>query len=283
MLGKQEERFVMEKAYVPEHMPDYLRHFSGMEPFLEGHYLYYLKDDRLSFIGYPLDEDFCPKRLSAAVSKLSAKVKPRELRIMAPKIPEVIGYIPAGETENDMYSLLNISPGIIRVPSKVKNMLNRAGRELETSITQSFTMEHQRLLLKFLREKSFDEQTTNFFHLIPDYLAYSSSAYIIDARCRARGELKAYNIAAVSEGSFAFYLFNITGDRENYVPGTSDLLLNELIKLAGEQGKRYINLGLRINQGIQKFKAKWGAGDFHPYTFASFRIRGRFFDSFFRF
>ena len=40
--------------------------------------------------------------------------------------------------------------------------------------------------------------------------------------------------------------------------GASDLLLFELINLSLEYDKRYIHLGLGVNTGIRRFKAKWG-------------------------
>jgi hypothetical protein len=33
----------------------------------------------------------------------------------------------------------------------------------------------------------------------------------------------------------------------------------ELIKISNEFGKRYIHLGLGVNDGIRRFKEKWGA------------------------
>ena len=41
--------------------------------------------------------------------------------------------------------------------------------------------------------------------------------------------------------------------------GASDLLLIELIKFSEKHGKRYIHLGLGVNDGIRRFKEKWGA------------------------
>ena len=47
--------------------------------------------------------------------------------------------------------------------------------------------------------------------------------------------------------------------KKNYVRGASDLLLFELINLSLEYDKPYIHLGLGVNAGIRRFKAKWGA------------------------
>ncbi len=46
--------------------------------------------------------------------------------------------------------------------------------------------------------------------------------------------------------------------KKNYVPGASDLLLFETIKISKEYDKNYIHLGLGVNKGIRQFKKKWG-------------------------
>ena len=61
-------------------------------------------------------------------------------------------------------------------------------------------------------------------------------------------------------------MFNFAS-REHYIPGASDLLLNELVTIAQQKGKRFINLGLAINKGITFFKQKWGGVPFLNHEF----------------
>ena len=49
------------------------------------------------------------------------------------------------------------------------------------------------------------------------------------------------------------------------VPGASDLLFEEMVKLSQSQGKKAINLGLGVHAGIRRFKEKWGGVPFLPY------------------
>lgn len=49
-------------------------------------------------------------------------------------------------------------------------------------------------------------------------------------------------------------------------PGPA-ICCNELIKIALEKGKEYINMGLGINEGVKKFKEKWGGRPFLDYEF----------------
>ena len=47
----------------------------------------------------------------------------------------------------------------------------------------------------------------------------------------------------------------------------SDLLFLEMIKLTRENGKKTINFGLGVNEGIRRFKEKWGGIPFLNYEF----------------
>ena len=46
------------------------------------------------------------------------------------------------------------------------------------------------------------------------------------------------------------------------MPGASDYLFDEMVRLAQSKGKRAINLGLGIHAGIRRFKEKWGGKAF---------------------
>lgn len=279
MLTQSEEAYVMENAYVPEHLLGYFLPFSNMEPFLEGKYLFYRLEEVLSFIGYPLVSPFLEEEMNEAhkdmeitLEKILLKYKPKDLKIIAPTCPALNGYkIDNKHTESDSYSVLDV--GSFKLSAKNRNMITKASRDLKISISMEFTMEHHRMLLEFLRTKGFPKGINDFFHRIPDYIAHSQTAYIINAystRTKEMGALKGYNIVDFNGGDFCFYLFNITGDK-GYIPGTADLLLMEMVQLAHEKEKKYINMGLAINPGIKKFKEKWGAKDFLNYNFFAYK------------
>ena len=46
------------------------------------------------------------------------------------------------------------------------------------------------------------------------------------------------------------------------MPGASDYLFDEMVRLAQSKGKRAINLGLGVHAGIRRFKEKWGGKAF---------------------
>ena len=45
-------------------------------------------------------------------------------------------------------------------------------------------------------------------------------------------------------------------------PGASDLLLHRIAEDARAEGKRFLNLGLGVNDGVRFFKEKWGGVPF---------------------
>ena len=73
--------------------------------------------------------------------------------------------------------------------------------------------------------------------------------------------LVAFTIVDLGSANYAFYLFNFRSIKIN-IPGASDLLFREMVKVAQASGKRAINLGLGINLGIRHFKEKWGGFPF---------------------
>ena len=61
---------------------------------------------------------------------------------------------------------------------------------------------------------------------------------------------------------------------QNPVPGVSDLLFKEMAGLAWERGRKTLNLGLGINQGIRRFKGKWGGYPAWPQESLVLRPKG---------
>ena len=53
----------------------------------------------------------------------------------------------------------------------------------------------------------------------------------------------------------------------NFIPHASDLLMRETVNIARKEGKKYIHLGLGVNDGIRKFKEKWGGYPFLRYEY----------------
>ena len=263
MITLEEENFLTHHAYVPEHLPGYGRAFSGGDPFLLEGYLGYLREETLVWVGYPLGEAFQEEKMQSALEAAIKKLRPSRVAVMAPSFSGT-----GGEKKSaDFYHRLELPS--LRVPSKIKNMVHRAGRELTIEKGREFRREHQTLIDAFLGSREVEEGTRIIFSKIEAYLSSVPTAWVFEAR-DSRGRLLGFDVADFGAGEYAFYQFNFRS-REAPVPGTSDLLLHALIREAQERGKTYLNLGLGINEGVAFFKKKWGGRPFLLHQFLIYR------------
>lgn len=254
MITPTEKDFILEHAYIPEHLPDYATAVSGGEPFLAGDFVFYLLPDSLVFVGFPLRGRFEEKKMAKTLERVIRKRSPGRITIVAPSIPVRFG--PAGPA--DSYYRLDLEG--FRIPVKVKNMVQRASRELQVKKGRELESDHLRLISEFSGARPLEEGTRSIFSRIPEYLSASPTAWVFSART-GRGDLLAFDIAEIPPSGYAFYMFNFRS-REKNVPGASDLLLSEIVRTAQKQGKRAINLGLGIQPGVAFFKKKWGGRPF---------------------
>lgn len=261
-MSKEEKSFVLSKAYIPEHIVNYVVPISKLEPFFISNYLCYSGKNQLVFIGYPLGTDFEERILEKMLEEAVEEFRPENVAAIAPKLPPVEGAI----VESDKYFLLDLMS--LKIDKKLRNTLARASKDLVVERGE-ITEEHRRLVQEFIEVRSIDERTKYIFENIPAYTSSSQTAVVLDARDRNRN-LAAFNVIDFS-GDYAFYMFSFAS-RENYMPGASDLLFNEFVEIAREKGKKYINMGLGINEGIRKFKEKWGGRPFLDYEFYAYGL-----------
>jgi len=254
MITPVEKDFIREHAYIPEHLSDYAARVSGGEPFLAEDFVFYLSPDSLIFVGFPLRGDFDEKKMAKTLEGVIRKRSPARITIVAPSVPA--RFEPAGPA--DSYYRLDLEN--YRIPIKVKNMVHRASRELKIGESRELEPDHLRLISDFSSARPLEEGTRTILSRIPEYLAASPTARVFSARTGA-GHLAGFDIAEFAPSRYAFYMFNFRS-RDKKVPGTSDLLLAEIVRTAQEQGKRAINLGLGISPGVAFFKKKWGGRPF---------------------
>jgi len=254
-------------AYVPEHMPDYFCAFSDAEHNLDEDIIYYSQPGLVSIIGYPLSSDFSITGIENHVASLVARLKPGSVKTISPEELNIPGYR-CKDIQNDYYSCLELDKVAENV--KLRNMLKRASRDVYVSSTDAFTKEHLLLLSEFIRIKGFDRDKATFFHRLPDYLARCERSMIFEARLHRDNSLAGYNVFDQGPGEYGFYLFNIYPEKSGRIPGLNDLLLEFALNEIKSRGKRFVNMGLGVSPGIERFKAKWGAARFLPYYYQYF-------------
>jgi hypothetical protein len=263
MLNSEEGRLVHEHAYLPEHIPAYVEAVSGGRPYLVGDHLCFFRKNHLLFIGYPLSDERASEKTPRDYESACKHFNPTSVAVIAPRI----WFSPQSYEAEPQDSYYRLGLPCEHVDPKVAYMVRRARREL-TVRQGEFKREHKKLVKGFLSSHDINEKQKAVFKAIPLYLQRSRTARILEAR---KGScLVAFTILDLDAAHYAFYLFHFRSLKED-VPGASDLLFYEMIRLAVSEGKEAINLGLGIHPGIRRFKEKWGGMPFLPYVSAVVR------------
>jgi hypothetical protein len=253
MLNTEERRLVYEHAYLPEHLPDYVEAISGAEVCLQADdYLCFSRGSHLIFIGYPLKDKTAD--IERAYQVACERFRPSTIAIIAPKI-----WLPPDMYEaqpEDNYYRLDLP--LVSIDAEVAYMVRRAGRELCVK-EGIFGKEHKRLVKGFISGHPLSQEQKGIYAGIPRYMKHAKTALLLEARMG--DDLVAFNIVDMGAANYAFYLFNFRSAKKN-VPGASDLLFHEMVRLAEREGKGALNLGLGIHPGVRRFKEKWGGTPF---------------------
>lgn len=263
MLTEAERHAVFKGAYIPEHLPDYVEGVTHAQPHIHEGYLCYTRDGVLVFVGYPLHADSferisddLPTRLVSACERF----QPATVSLIAASIPADAH---ATILELDRYFRLNLP--LNATGGDEAYMVRRARRDLFVG-EGGFGKEHEALIEDFIAERDLSDSHKGILGRIGHYLQRSRTARLLEAR---KGiDLVAFSIMDLGSSDYGFYMFNFRSGSIQ-VPGASDLLLWEMARLATEEGKRYLNLGLGVNPGIRHFKEKWGALPFLRYNWAT--------------
>ena len=252
-------------AYVPEQLIGYGEAISGGEPFLLDDFLAYVSPGTLIFIGYPLEGSFQEEKMDRILESAIERFRPAQVALVAPRITRRQGT----RHPSDSYFRLDLKN--LKIPSKVRNMIQRASRDLEVQVEREITSEHQELISQFLQSHPVDPAMRALFEKIPRYVSQVPSAQLFNARSHD-GALCGFDVADFGGAHYAFYMFNFRSSRRP-VPGVSDLLLNAIVQKALRQEKSYLNLGLGIGPGVSFFKKKWGGQIFLNYEAVCFDPR----------
>ena len=262
MITPQEEAYVSEKAYVPEHIINLMGPISKGEPFLKEDHLGFVKDNWLILVGYPLDGDFSQVRGERVVKQVVDTFRPEVLWFIGPEIlPSLM--VSCKEREADQYYTLDLEH--TKLKPSLQRVADKASKELIVERGHSMSKEHNLLVAELLNREKLPPRVTELYRAMPEYVSRSSSACTLDARDR-NGKLSAFFVVELGAKNFSTYVLGCHS-KKHYVPHASDLLFQEMIKLTREHGKHLIHLGLGVNAGIKRFKEKWGGSPTLRYEF----------------
>ncbi len=258
-FGPEQSAYVLERAYVPEHIPGLMAGISHATPLLVGDFLCFAAEDSLIFVGYPLEGEATAGRCAAAVTEARSRLKPHVLWFIGPQIPPDLED-GCRDRQSDVYYRLEL-------PASVKPSARRAARSAAAALTvhagRVFGPEHQAVTDELLARQPLPPMVAVLYRSMPDYIGRTASATVLEARTPS-GALAAYFVVEEAARAFDAYVLGAFS-RRNYVPYASDLLFATMIERAQARGKPALDLGLGVNDGIRRFKEKWGGQPYLAY------------------
>ena len=266
MITPEEETYILTRAYVPEHIVSLMTLISKGDPFLIEDYLGFVKDNWLILVGYPLEGNFSQERCERILHQAVDTFRPEVLWFIGPESPSSL-LNSCKERETDQYYTLDIEQ--TRLKSSLQRAVDKASKELMVERDHFVSKEHEALISELLKRGKLPDRVRELYHAMPDYVGRSSSAWMLNARDNA-GRLCAFTVVELGAKDFSTYVLG-SHSKKHYVPHASDLLFLEMINLTREHGKNTIHLGLGVNEGIRRFKEKWGGKPFLRYEFCERR------------
>jgi hypothetical protein len=254
MLTADENAYILEQAYVPEHCVGLITRVSGGEPFLVDDFFVCLKNSWAILIGYPLDDRFTIKKLEAVVARIRKKFNPDCISLIAPELPASFAS-DCREKETDTYYTLETRKPV--VGGALQRNLKKARRQLRVESSPRMQAAHRHLMQEFIERAKPPERVERLLFKMPEFVAGAEQAFVLNA-WDSGNNLCAFYVVDLEALRFSNYIIGCHS-KKNYILGASDLLLFELIDSSLQNGKHYIHLGLGVNAGVRRFKEKWGA------------------------
>lgn len=269
MISPDEERYILANAYVPEHTVSLMALISLGEPFLSDDYVFFAKDNWLILVGYPITGNFAGTDFERVVHGIMKTFQPEYLWFIVPEVPPGMVHL-RQERESDSYYKLELQGFELKKP--LQRIVDKAARDLAVVRGTGIGKAHQDVISEFLKREKPGPRIEKLFLSMEEYTAKSATAAVLTVWNR-EGKVSAFYVVELGAQNFATYVVGCHSKR-HYVPGASDLMFLEMVNLARERGKGYIHLGLGVNEGIRRFKEKWGGYPFLRYEFCEYRRQG---------
>ncbi|MDR2695501.1 MAG: GNAT family N-acetyltransferase, partial [Deltaproteobacteria bacterium] len=249
---------------MPEHSVAFMQAMSGGEALFRDGFLFLAGGDWLIAVGYHLQGAYDAEAFTSALDAVIRERKPEDCWAVAPQLPPSLApYV----TETDLFYVL---PSDSPVPVKIRGPLARAAKRLRLEEGREFTAAHRRLWAEFLRRKELKPQVRELFARTSMVLhAPETDIRLLNAWDEDDG-LAACLVMDCGPEEFDSYIIGAYS-RAAYVPHAGDALFARMLESAKARGKSYIHLGLGVNEGITRFKKKWGGVPALPFQSASWK------------
>ena len=268
MISAEEEKQILSRAYVPEHIVRLMTLVSGGEPFLIDRYFCCRKGDLVIAVGYPLEKDFQVHDFERVLNRIIMAFRPLNVSLVAPDLPLSFRNS-CTERNTDYYYTLDLRAASI--PPAARRAVKKAVHGVVVERARNLGQDHFDLAHEFVDRVDLPGRIKELLFRMWDYVGGSDDALVLNARYPGK-KLAAFYVVDLSAKDFSTYVIGCHS-KENYVSGASDLLFLEMIKVSTELNKAYIHLGLGVNEGIRRFKEKWGGVPSLKYEMCELTIR----------
>lgn len=253
---------------VPEQSALFMSRLSGGEVLYEDGYLFLRGEDWLMGIGYPLSRDGMsdsadrpePERFAAAMDRVRSRYGLADCFAIAPALPAAWQ---SRVVERDTYYVL---PADASIPPALRGPVRKAATRLRVDETREFTAGHRRLWGEFLSRTPLNARIRRLYAATEALLATDAHVRLLNA-WDAEGHLVACLVLDYGLPDSVSYIIG-AHSKQHPAPHASDLLFAEMLARAQAEGRRHLLLGLGVNDGIRRFKRKWGGVPARPYELA---------------
>lgn len=256
---------ILERASVPEHSAEFMSAMSGGEPFLLGSYLFFTAGSWLVAVGYPLEGRFSVGDFEASLGEAQRRTNATDCHAIGPSLP--LRLQPSITVRDHYYTI----PSYIAVPTRLRRLAERAAAFVRMEEGRVFTPAHRKLWGEFLGRVQLPPNIFELYARTETVLPNVPGLSLLNA-WGEDGRLVACFLVDKAPRKFLTYLLG-AHTKFSPVPHVSDALFLEMIRIARRENKEYVHLGLGVNDGIRRFKTKWGGVPALPYFAASWQER----------
>ena len=178
MISDDEQKYILTRAYVPEHSVELITKVSGGEPFLIDDYFCCRKDDWMIVVGYPLRTTFSLAGIEEILEKIENRFRPKHLSLMAPELPPAFTAA-CQERQSDYFYTLDIQTFILR--SVLKRAVNKALKNLTVEHATRVDGPHHELAREFIKRIKPPRRVRELLSKMPFYVGPATKSVVLNA------------------------------------------------------------------------------------------------------
>lgn len=260
---------ILARAVVPEHSAPFMQAVSGGRVLVADHFVFYAAEDWLMAIAYPLEGSgpYSHERFEAALADALEQTGATACFAVGPDLPPRLS---GNVLERDVFYTL---PAEAPVPPRLRSPVRKARERLRIDETRDFGPQHRRLWAEFMGRAVLRANVRELFARTPQMLA-AEGADVRLLNAWDGDRLVACLVLDYSTPAFVSYIVGARS-RTHPVSHAGDALFAVMLEKARAAGAAFVQLGLGVNEGITRFKRKWGAVPSLPYVMAQWQETSR--------